>query len=190
MSLFAPSSIPVLSRAMDKLDLSLDDTESGYGEPHGENLDGHFHLNGSTDSGDHAPTPKEPFHSILKHRSSAEETEKDKEDHLVHHGHLTEPIPIPATKSALALSSAHGGPDAVVSSFGTSPGQGSLHDMWRLWTDDGEGGSEFPIVVPPVRRSLSLKAAYKMPAGKSSSVGGRWRGASVLSWELWENGRN
>jgi hypothetical protein len=103
---------------------------------------------------------KEPGHSILKCHSVATAA--------LDLGGREKSAPMDVPVSG-ATSRKEGGAGFVgspgFSSLGTSP-NGSLGDMLKLWADDvDDAGSEFPLVMPPARRSLSLKAK-KTPPGK------------------------
>ncbi|OWA52080.1 putative Protein phosphatase 1 regulatory subunit 3D [Hypsibius exemplaris] len=110
---------------------------------------------------------KEPGHSILKpHSPAPEENEEDDAQQTASGtGGRTESNPVSVLPNSKENKGAFD--SASLTSLGTSPGTGSMADMWRLWVDDVEDGVEFPMIMPPARRSLSLKTK-KTPPGTPS----------------------
>ncbi|XP_055327193.1 glycogen-binding subunit 76A-like [Paramacrobiotus metropolitanus] len=161
MALFAhttPHPVSVLNGGMEKLalrDPEADLTHSLKVSPvKTKNAVPNGKAHGDHDS---SPVNKEPMHSILKTHSAGGDDKPAR----------SAPVDVPMKKSA-SMPAASGTPasaaadSTVMGSFSSSPSHGSYQDMYKLWGDDQEDSCEFHKIVPPARRSLSLKA-HKAP---------------------------
>ena len=121
---------------------------------------------GDESVGDCSRKCQSPYHSILKSHSpdegattEASPTARRKE---------SAPVAVPSCSSEVQIRNESkmvvGSPSLM--SLGTSPATGNMMNMWRLWdgADDDDASMEFPMIVPPARRSLSLKSK-KTPPG-------------------------